>query len=308
MHVDVLADVLSTLELRSELYFRASFRGPFATIVPAEPARIRFHIVASGQCWVSQGEDAGVLAGPGDLVLVPHGAAHLLSDAPGTSARPLADVLADAESPSKREVQVGEGEETAALVCGHFLYRRDAIHPVFAALPPLLHVRAGAGRRFDWMDALMQHLDDEVRRDEAGGDEIIRRLSEILLIEALRASLAADASNARSLGALADPQIRRVLEAIHQTPSRRWTLEGLATMGGLSRSVLSERFRALLDTTPMRYLASWRLEKARYLLQDGTRGVGEVAAEVGYASEAAFNRVFKARFGQPPGQLRRNAR
>ena len=276
--MDVLTDVLSTLELGSELYFRARFRGPFATVVPEESARIRFHVVASGHCWVGRGENAGVLAAPGDLVLVPHGAAHTLCDAPETTARPLADVLADATVPSRREIVVGVGPDTATLVCGHFLYRRDAVHPVFAALPPLLHVRAGEGRRFDWMEALMQHLHDEVRRDEPGGDEIIRRLSEILLIEALRASLAADASNARSL----------------------------AAMGGLSRSVLAERFRARTGTTPMRYLASWRLEKARHLLREGTRGVGEVAAEVGYASEAAFNRVFKARFGQPPGRLRRS--
>ncbi len=303
--MDVLADVLSTLELHSELYFRVTFSGPFATQVPAERARIRFHLVTSGRCWIAQGEHEGVLAGPGDLVLVPHGAAHTLSDAPETSARPLADVLAEATAAAPREIRVGEGPECVTLVCGHFGYRNDAIHPVFAALPPLLHVRSGEGGRFDWMEALMRHLDEEVRRDEAGGDGIIRRLSEILLIETLRASLRLDVAPARSLSALTDPHLRRVLEAIHEAPGRPWTLESLATRGGLSRSVLAERFRARLDTSPMRYLASWRLEKARHLLRDGTRGVAEVAAEVGYASEAAFSRVFKARFGAPPGRLRR---
>ena len=136
-----------------------------------------------------------------------------------------------------------------------------------------------------------------------GAREIVRRLSEILLIEVLRASIDRDASPG-ALTAFSDPALRRALEQIHAAPGEAWTLPRLAARAGVSRSVLSDRFRATLGTSPMRYLASWRLEKARHLLDRRELGIGEIAAAVGYASEAAFNRAFKEAHGAPPGRLR----
>ena len=77
---------------------------------------------------------------------------------------------------------------------------------------------------------------------------------------------------------------------------------------GLSRSVLTERFARYLGQAPMAYLTDWRLELAAESLRTTSRSVLQIAGEVGYDSEAAFNRAFKRRFAAPPARYRRNWR
>jgi len=93
---------------------------------------------------------------------------------------------------------------------------------------------------------------------------------------------------------------------MHNDPMRDWTVEQIAAASGTSRSVLAERFKAVLGQPPMQYLAGWRLQLATNLLRDGSRSIAEVAGEVGYESEAAFNRAFKRHLGMPPGAWRQN--
>ncbi|MGH0031371.1 MAG: cupin domain-containing protein [Myxococcota bacterium] len=305
--MDVLTDVLAALELDSELYFRATLRGAFAVAVPEAPSCVRFHVVSEGRCRLAVAGAPPCNASRGDLLLVPHGAAHVLAhpDAPGdaAAARPLDALLEAAERISPTEIAHGRGDARTRLVCGHFSHRDGAHPPLFRSLPPLLHVRAGEARRWDWMDALLVHLDDEARGARSGAREVVRRLSEILLIEVLRAYLGRGESSGL-IAALSDPVVRRALECIHERPGHAWTLPALAAKAGASRSVLADRFRATLGVSPMRYLAQWRIEKARHLLGRRDLSIGEIAARVGYASEAAFNRAFKGVHGAPPGRLR----
>ena len=65
-----------------------------------------------------------------------------------------------------------------------------------------------------------------------------------------------------------------------------------------------ERFTRYLSEPPMTYLTRWRLPLAARSLENTPRGVSEIAGEVGYESEAAFNRAFKREFGEPPGRYR----
>jgi len=55
----------------------------------------------------------------------------------------------------------------------------------------------------------------------------------------------------------------------------------------------------------MRYLAAWRMHVARNLMRDPRLGLADVAARVGYESEAAFHRAFKRDRGEPPAAWRR---
>lgn len=311
--MDVLADILDTLELRSELYFRARFHGAFAVAVPADAERIRFHVGGAGRCWVGlqervaapDGSD-GLWLDEGDLVLVPHGAAHVLADAPTTPAVPLPDVLqsARASPPAGIEVGAAAGAPTV-LVCGHFAFATPDVHPMLAALPPLVPLRRADGRSFDWLDATLRHLQDEMHAGRPGYGAVVRRLCEVVLVEVLRLYAERAEEAGAPLAALRDPQLRRALEALHADPARAWTLDRLAALAGMSRTVFTERFRKSVGTSPMHYLADWRMQKARRLLEREALSVGEVARAVGYASEAAFNRGFKGRYGVSPGKVRR---
>ena len=72
----------------------------------------------------------------------------------------------------------------------------------------------------------------------------------------------------------------------------------------MSRSAFVRRFSAVCGVAPMRYLTRWRMTRAGHLLARSQDSLGEIAAHVGYASEAAFSRVFKKEVGLPPAAYR----
>ena len=105
-----------------------------------------------------------------------------------------------------------------------------------------------------------------------------------------------------------DPIVGSCLALMHQQPFRRWSLVHLAKEAGASKSVVAERFAQLLGEGPLTYLARWRLQLAARLLQTTRKTIVQVASEVGYESEAAFNRAFKREFELPPARYRRSSR
>jgi AraC-like DNA-binding protein len=98
--------------------------------------------------------------------------------------------------------------------------------------------------------------------------------------------------------------VGKILGLLHSRVAHPWTIADLAEEVSISRSSLVERFTRYLSEPPMTYLTRWRLQLAAQSLKRTHRGVAEIAADVGYESEAAFNRAFKREFGQPPGRYR----
>src|SRR5215468_6220257 len=140
-----------------------------------------------------------------------------------------------------------------------------------------------------------------------GGETVITRLADILVIHAIR-SWIKQSSLAQTgwLGALQDRQIGRVISKIHRNPGQAWTLESLASEASMSRSAFAARFTKLVGEPAMRYVTRWRMSKARMLLAERNVTVAEVANSLGYESEAAFNHAFKRHVGMSPGGVRRS--
>jgi AraC-like DNA-binding protein len=110
--------------------------------------------------------------------------------------------------------------------------------------------------------------------------------------------------NSGWLAGLNDPHVGRALGLVHADPARGWTVEELARESGISRAALAKRFAELVGDTPMQYLAGWRMHLARSLLRESNIGVAQLAARVGYESEAAFSRAFRRAVGLPPATWR----
>jgi AraC-like DNA-binding protein len=147
----------------------------------------------------------------------------------------------------------------------------------------------------------------ESRNPRVGGEAVLGRLSELLFVDVVRHYLETLPENRTDwLAGLRDPHVGRALTALHGDPSRDWTIEALAREAGLSRSAFAERFTAFAGHPPMQYLAGWRMQLAAHMLLSGAEGVADVAARVGYESEAAFSRAFKKSLGVPPGEWRRH--
>ncbi|MCA9576729.1 MAG: AraC family transcriptional regulator [Polyangiales bacterium] len=302
--LDPLSDVLSTLRMRGALYFRAALGEPWGLSVPANVGVTRFHILVRGAAFVDTAS-ARVAMAPGDLLLVPHGATHALRSRPTEPVVPVQDVLDELAFDGVTDLVHGGDGDTTLLVCGHFAFDDELLHPVLDVLPSLLHVPAAEGGGFGWIDAATRAVGHEMADRRPGWQAIVDRVTGVLFIHALRSALERPDAHP-VIAAFADPSLGRALYAIHEAPANAWTLETLGRRAGMSRTLFAERFRAQMGMPPMAYLTRWRLQRARRDLLDSGDVVAAVAERVGYASEAAFNRAFQRAYGKPPATYRRH--
>lgn len=304
--MDLLADILETLALNSSLYFRANLSAPFSILVPANPNVIRFHAASEGACWIGLASGESVWLKADDLVLVPHGAAHVVADSPQTDPVPLPTVLESSGQAAAAPLVFGGGGRGAVLVCGHFGFMHEIVHPVIASLPPLIHIDGGGGRRYGWLEQMLAYINEEAKENTFGWREVVQRLAEVLFICVLREYMGRSPHSTGALTALADPRLGKAIRAIHSDPAADWSVNELAERAAMSKTILVERFKQQLGVTPARYVVLWRMHKAKAMLARTSLSAAEIGSRVGYQSEAAFNRVFKNFFGAPPGRFRRD--
>lgn len=312
--LDLLSDILTRLSLRGTLYFRTSFTPPFGIQVPDYENVARFHFVQRGELNVhvpASGETLRLKQG--DLVLIPHGAAHMLlcNEVQPLEALPLEQVLQEAGYDGGGVLVYGGAEEVrdTQLICGHFSFaampgRRDAGHMLIDRLPPYIVIENYGEAAGAWIEATLRMIGSEVQGARIGGDLIALKLSEVLFAQAIRAYLEHQSPSGSALAGFADPRISRALTAFHQAPAREWSVEGLAREAGMSRTAFAQEFTAKMEVTPMQYLTSWRMQIACQGLAEQGLNVADAAEIAGYASEAAFSRVFRKQVGMSPAAYR----
>lgn len=259
----------------------------------------RFHIVVEGSAWLSLlEEDMPVRLDEGDIALIPNGAAHWIADDPETERVPSDEATEALEAGSP----LFQGASTQCrLVCGLFRFDIEEPHPLMASLPGLLIWKAESTARDAWVQQVIKALYDELGAERPGSDAIADRICEVLLVHLLRRYENLAGAPEGFFRALQAPSIVNALNAFHAEPEKEWTLHSLARVAGVSRSVFAERFRDLVGVTPMSYITSWRMQKARGLLLHQNVPIKDVAERVGYSSTASFSRAYKRVFGDTPG-------
>ena len=305
---DILSEVLKTVRLRGTVYFRAAFRAPWG-LEMATGEYANFHIVNSGRCWLRTHDGELLLLKAGDAVLLSNGDRHALLGTPQSDVAPAPEFLeATGRAAGDGSPEFGgAGGVTTTLTCGHFEFDPSAMHPLFNSLDAVIHVPAidpGSGHWLQSMSALVSETFDHAT---PGAQSVTDRLAEALFVQILRQHLAARPDLQTYLAAAHDAAIGKALELIHAQPELDWTVAQLAAAAAMSRSRFAKRFQALVGTSPILYLAQWRLLKARQLLADTTGSVQQVSELVGYQSEFAFAKAFKRQFGLSPGQFRKSA-
>jgi AraC-like DNA-binding protein len=305
---DVLTTVMDAVRLRSRVFCRSELKAPWGMALKRSDYA-HFHVVERGGAWLRvEGRDPVALAG-GDLVVVPHGTGHTLTDSLATRARPLLEIAGRRSSDGGCTVlRAGGGGAETQLVCGSFRFERREAHPLVELLPPVIHLRPAETPAAEWLEATLRFLTWETRETRPGTETIVSRLTDVIFVQVLRAWIESlPEGRGGWLGALRDRQVGAALALVHRSPERDWTNAALAKAVGMSRSRFAARFTALVGEPPLAYVSRWRLETAAGLLQDGAFSLGEIAQRVGYDSEAAFSKAFRRRFGTPPGAYRRRS-
>ena len=311
--MDVLSQILDSIDMRGSLYFATEFSEPWSLEVPADTNVCRFHVVIQGACWLTvpkgdsaKGEQSTRLLSTGDLALVPHGNLHLLKDQPDRPTESLARALEEAGYEGEGSFCWGGTGAVTRMVCGYFAFDKEHAHPMLEGLPDIVHVQSTPNLDFGWIEPLTRFISQEASGSLPGSRAIANRLSEVLFIQAIRHYAAHSESAAPVLSGISDPQVGKALRAIHRDVAKSWTLQSLAREAALSRTAFTQRFSELVGMTATDYLTQHRMRLACSLLRQHG-GTAWVAEQVGYQSEAAFSRRFKQHVGLGPGAYRRQS-
>jgi len=304
--VDPVAAALQPLRMSGVFYCRSEVTAPWALEMPTFADCISFHVVTTGGCWLEvSGADPRYLRA-GDLALVPHGHGHLLYSQPGVVPAGRVDQLPQQMLGEHYSIlRHGGGGAPSTLVCGVISFHDPGAQQLIGLLPPVIHIDGSTRPARIWIGDTLGLMAAELSQLRPGGEAVITRLADILVIQAIRTWLETDpAARTGWLGALQDAQIGQAIAAVHRDPGRPWSLAALAKQAAMSRSAFAARFTHLVGEPPMRYVTRWRMQVAAAQLRQRRATVRELATRFGYDSEAAFSRAFKRVVGVSPGAVR----
>lgn len=314
--MDPLSEMLRAVELTGAIFLDAEFRDPWCIAVrgilprrwlPHAEHFVSYHYIAEGGCQARLDGEAPTDLRPGDVVVYPHGDAHIMGSALHLAPTLMSELLGPLRHGDVASVHHGGGGRTTRVVCGFLACDPRLCRPILQALPRVLTVSMREGPSGEWLERSIRQSVVEAGSSRAGNQVVLARLSELLFVETLRRY--AERLRPEETGWLAglrDPLVARALALLHGRTAHRWTVEKLAREAGGSRTVLAERFAHFLGQPPMRYLARWRLALAARALRAGNERPARIAESVGYESETAFNRAFSREYGMPPNRWRRD--
>jgi AraC-like DNA-binding protein/mannose-6-phosphate isomerase-like protein (cupin superfamily) len=304
--VDPLGEALHFLRMTGVLYCRAEFTAPWAIALPAFDDCVMFHVVTSGRCLLEvEGCEDHVLQS-GQFALVPHGTGHRLTSEHGVTPARLFDLPREQVSTRYEILRHGGGGAPTTIIGGAVRFDHPAARRLVTFLPNVITVDAWNSPELESIQSTLRLMAVEAQDMRPGGEAVVTRLADILLIQAIRSWMAKDpAAQSGWLGALQDKQIGRALALVHRNPSHPWTVASLANEVAMSRSAFAARFTSLVGEPAMHYVARWRMNVALTWLKDDDVPLADVAGRLGYESEAAFRRTFKRVIGFSPGAVRR---
>ena len=316
--MDPLSDVLRAVRLTGAYFYMVEATHPWSVLTveakklvprvhPAAEHLISYHILTSGSCWGGVAGDQQTLMQPGDAIIFPQGDANLLSSRESRGASELTVSATPERYPNTVSVggrggRGGAGDK-ATFVCGFLGCDLRPFNPLLSALPRQIIARGTAG---DWLTEFPKYALAESRDPKLGSESMLTRMAELMFVEAVRRHVGSLSKHQTGwLAGLGDAVVGPALRALHEKPEHAWTLPDLAREIGTSRTVLVERFTAIVGMPPMQYLTQWRLQLAADQLARSSAKVAAIGERVGYDSEAAFSRAFKRATGSSPATWRK---
>lgn len=308
--VDVMADILDAVHLRTAVFGRLDLGSPWRLRVPSR-SYLSFYVVARGGAWLEAGEPGthkhvALALSAGDAVVLPHGSAHSLRDADQSTAAPQTfDYDECPRAWTGTVARLGGSGPVTTLVTGVFNFENATHNPLLDSLPPAIHLPAHATTASPQLSGIVPLILAESAGPAPAHRIVLARLADLLLVHALRYWVGNGGNETCGMRAVADPAIGSALRLMHARSAEPWTVDSLASAVAMSRSAFAARFTQLVGEPPLQYLARWRMTRAARLLGDDALSVAAVAEQVGYANAVAFTKAFTRVQGVGPGTFRR---
>ncbi len=297
--MDILNEVLQKLRLHSEIFLHARFCNKWVIDIEPLDLKASFHVIAHGDCWLrAPDSDTPLALHEGDLVICLRNPPHFVTP---DSAYPADDL--GRNSPVSDDV---EGESTT-LICGKCEFLQYSWNPILEGLQNIMVIPTNDSAQTN-LGTIIKLMIAEAEANNTSSSAIIDRLSDILLIEAIRTYSQLNEKDKGYLAALKDPRLSKALTSFHKAPEQNWSVQTLSEEAAMSRSAFADLFKHMVGMSPMEYVTGWRMQNAYDVLSSDNTSVMQIAEDSGYQSEPAFRKAFKKQFGVGPGSVRREAK
>lgn len=285
-----LSDLMRLLNLTVDIYHNAKICGDWQ-VEQHELGATCFHMVTMGDCMLHVAGHLDIQLTQGDLVFFPRELPHYMSS-----------VTASKSEQNHLDYKQATDVAGTGMLCGSVRFQHHVNHQFLDALPPVFVIPKRNNHQ--WLTSLANMILLESVEASPSSSAILDKLSELLLIYAIRQYISDHPVEVGMLALFGHERLAKTVHAIHQEPSKAWTLEAMAYEASLSRTSFAETFKKVSGWTPGHYLTWWRMQLAWKRLNNGDRIIS-VSESVGYQSEAAFSRAFKKIFSISPSKVRK---
>ncbi|AMN48742.1 AraC family transcriptional regulator [Psychrobacter sp. P2G3] len=302
--MDALSMLLQNVHLSETKYYRLNGRGNWSYSIDRKDT-VLFYLVLSGSFCINVGNETRE-ANAGDTIMISNTYKHVsyALNHSGDDAKPLDEMLSNSED---HTIELNDdGESNACLILIECQYEKEMMQPLLSVLPSVLpELTEVSDGRFGVMDVEVKLLKLESEHERMGKTAVINHWAGIMMIECLRTYIEGLPEATDSwLQALRDPYLTKALVAMHDTPSRDWTIHKLAEVAGMSRSSFAQRFKDIVGMPPLTYLIDYRLRLAARYLRLQQNSISRISELVGYASDSTFSQAFKRVYGISPKAYR----
>lgn len=311
--VDWLSHLLQIVTVTGQLEVRCAYGAPWRVAWGRAAANeIPYHVIVKGRAIFEDPETrtAKELVS-GDIVLLPHGAAHVLHDGSGQTPVPTQQRQGAAGWMLSENDSQGEQLD---LLCGRFFIAPPHDRLIRNYLPTNLIARTidglgkdSIGSATNQLASLVGLMRMESAGDRAGGRAVLNALSSALFTLVLRAASESAKAPEGLLALAGHPRLAPAITAMLADPGKPWKLPDLADLCGMSRATFMRHFQDRLGCSALDLLTDLRMSLAANELKKPKISTEAVAETVGYQSVSAFRRVFTERMGMTPGEWRRQA-
>jgi AraC family transcriptional regulator, activator of mtrCDE len=297
--IEIINTILRRINFRAEVFYRGQVCDSWF-LDTSGSGHINFHVICHGDCWLHLpgNQEATYLRG-GDVVVFPEDAVHVLSS---SKLPPKKFGIQEISA----ETQFSRENAGTALLCGYLITDQLVRKLLLHNLPSFVVISGNTPNTTAVsINSLLDLLFTEAKLNSLGTTAILERLADALLFYVVREIAQNQLEIPGLLGVLADSYLSKAVYAFTLEPANPWSLESLASVACLSRSVFAERFFKACNIPPMEFVAIWRMYLARRWLEQENANVVDVAERCGYQSTAAFSKAFKRVIGVGPGQCRK---
>ena len=295
--MNTIDKLLSALKVSAKIFHNGQYCGNWQADTSGS-GYMNFHIITHGHCYFHTNAGETHRLEKGDMVLMPTDSGHYLS--------PVANDTPTGNTNNSKPVPASLTSEDPVLVCGYFVHQHPFAKILNQGLPEYLVVKKRNKAQHGMYPSMQLLMSESLNKHDSVqvNSVVLDKIAELIFVYVAKDMFS---DNSALFSAMTHPKLSSSIQAMHDNPSHKWSVDELSQYAFMSRSAYASLFKSITGLAPLQYLTQWRCSCALQDLTKGNASMVAIANRYGYDSEASFSKAFKRVTGQSPGALRNTA-